>query len=125
MRIGQALQARDPQASASSSRLILLVCAAVVTGLTVIEQAGAPAGILAVHWFGVTVLLVLALACTVLPAEVLDRFGVGLTAAMIGVVLICLLNLLTQDTSAAPRRRSSPSPSSGRPPTCGAAGWHW
>jgi diguanylate cyclase (GGDEF)-like protein len=101
VRIGQALRARDAQASASSTRLILLVCAAVVAGLTVFQQGGADGGTLAVHWTGVAFLLVGALACTVLSPEAVDRIGIGVVAAMAGVALICALNLITDDTSAA------------------------
>jgi diguanylate cyclase (GGDEF)-like protein len=96
-----ALRARDPQAAAHSSRLILLVCAAVVAGLTVFQQSGAGATTLAVHWLGVAALLGVAVLCTVLPPETLDRLGVGPVVAIAGVGLICTLNLITSDTSAA------------------------
>jgi diguanylate cyclase (GGDEF)-like protein len=96
-----ALRARDPQAAAHSSRLILLVCAAVVAGLTVFQQSGADVATLVVHWLGVAGLVVVALACTLLPPETLDRLGVGPVVAVAGVVLICTLNLITRDTSAA------------------------
>jgi len=99
--IGEALRARDARASASSTRLILVVCAAVVAGLTVVQQAGAESGILAVHWTGVAVLLIGAVACTVLSPETIDRTGIGVVAAVAGVTLICTLNLITHDTSAA------------------------
>jgi diguanylate cyclase (GGDEF)-like protein len=99
--MGQALRARDPQAAESSSRLILLVCAAVVAGLTVFQQSGAATAVLAVHWLAVLALLAGALACTVLSPRALDRLGIGLVAAMAGVVIICVLNVLTEDTSAA------------------------
>jgi diguanylate cyclase (GGDEF)-like protein len=99
--MGQAFRARDPRAAAHSSRLILLVCAVVVAGLTVFEQSDAEAGVLAVHQAGVAALLGGALACTVLPAGLLDRLGIGMFAAVTGVVLICALNVLTRDTSAA------------------------
>jgi diguanylate cyclase (GGDEF)-like protein len=96
-----ALRARDAQAAAHSSRLILLVCAAVVAGLTVFQQSGADVPTLVVHWLGVAGLVVVALACTLLPPETLDRLGVGPVVAVAGVVLICTLNLITRDTSAA------------------------
>ena len=35
------------------------------------------------------------------PAERLDRLGVGVLIAVVGVALICTLNVLTADTSAA------------------------
>jgi diguanylate cyclase (GGDEF)-like protein len=99
--MGQVLRARDPQAAAHSSRLILLVCAAVVSGLTLFQQSGAGVVTLAVHWGGVLGLLVAAVACTVVSPRRLDHLGVNGFVAMSSVVLICTLNLLTQDTSAA------------------------
>jgi diguanylate cyclase (GGDEF)-like protein len=101
VRMGQALRARDPQAAAQSTRLILLVCSAVVAGLAVFQQAEAGPFVLAVHWVGVAVLLSGALASTVLSPQKLDRWGISLLAAVVGVGLICTLNLLTHDTSSA------------------------
>jgi diguanylate cyclase (GGDEF)-like protein len=97
----QALRARDPQAAAHSTRLILLVCAFVVAGLAVFQQSGAAPGVQAIHWLGVAVLLCGAAASTLLSPERVDRLGIALIAALIGVALICSLNLLTRDTSAA------------------------
>ncbi|MGY1802334.1 GGDEF domain-containing protein [Blastococcus sp. SYSU D00922] len=99
--MGQVLRARDPQSAATSCRLILLVCAAVVSGLTIFQQSGADFGTLAVHWLGVLGLLAAAVACTVVAPERLDRLGVNGFVALGSVVLICALNWLTQDTSAA------------------------
>jgi diguanylate cyclase (GGDEF)-like protein len=99
--MGQALRAREPQAAAHSTRLILLVCSGVVAGLTVFQQSGAGTLVLTVHWLGVAVLLAGAVACWVLSPEALDRLGISLLAAVFGVVLICTLNLLTHDTSSA------------------------
>lgn len=82
-------------------RLILLVCAAVVSGLTVFQQLHAEPFVLAMHGLGVAALLLGAAACTVVPAELLDRLGMSVLIAVGGVVLICCLNLLTFDTSAA------------------------
>jgi diguanylate cyclase (GGDEF)-like protein len=101
VRFSSALRSRDPRAAAHSSRLILLVCAAVVAGLTVFQQAGAGPFVLTVHWIGVAALLAGAVACTVISPTRLDRLGFGALIAVLGVVLICMLNLLTTDTSAA------------------------
>ena len=122
--MGRALRAREPQAAAHSTRLILLVCSVVVAGLTVFQQSGAGTFVLTVHWLGVAVLLAGALACWVLSPEALDRLGISLLAAVFGVVLICTLNLLPT-TRRPRRRRSSPSRSSGPPPTSGRRGWCW
>ncbi len=114
MRLSSALRSRDPQAAAHSSRLILLVCAAVVSALTVVQQAGAGALVLTVHWVGVAALLAGAIACTVVSPDALDRLGIGVLIAVVGVVLTCTLNL-----------RSWPSPCSGPPRTCAGPEWPW
>ncbi len=114
MRLSSALRSRDPRAAAHSSRLILLVCAAVVSALTVVQQAGAGALVLTVHWVGVAALLAGAIACTVVSPDALDRLGIGVLIAVVGVVLTCTLNL-----------RSWPSPCSGPPRTCAGPEWPW
>ena len=101
MSILGATRARDPQAAAHSARLILLVCAAVVAGLTVFQQSGAGPLVLATHWLGVAGLVAAAGACTFVPPQRLDRLGVVALIAVGGIALICALNLLTADTSAA------------------------
>jgi diguanylate cyclase (GGDEF)-like protein len=73
----------------------------VVAGLALFEQSDAGALVLAVHWLGIAVLLAAALACSVLSPSLVDRLGISLFAALFGVGLICALNVLTQDTSAA------------------------
>lgn len=101
VRLSSALRSRDPQAAASSTRLILLVCAAVVSGFTVFQQAGAGVFVVTVHWLGVAALLAGAMGCTVVAPGTLDRLGIGLLIAVGGVVLVSASNLLTTDTSAA------------------------
>jgi diguanylate cyclase (GGDEF)-like protein len=99
--MGQLLRARDPQAAAHSSRLILLVCAAVVAGLTFVQVPADDVGTVVIHWLGVLALLLAALACTVISPQRLDRLGVNGFVALGSIALICTLNWLTQDTSAA------------------------
>lgn len=101
MSFSSPLRSRDPQAAAHCSRQILLVCAAVVAGLAVFQEADADTFVLAVHWIGVVALVAGAVACTVVSPVLLDRLGIGILIAVGGVVLICSLNLLTSDTSAA------------------------
>jgi diguanylate cyclase (GGDEF)-like protein len=96
-----ATRARDPRAAAHSARLILLVCAAVVAGLTVVQQAGAGAEIVAVHWLGVALLVAGGVVCGVIAPELLDRWHLSALIAVGGVLLIAVLNVLTTDTSAA------------------------
>ena len=81
VRLSGALRSRNAQAAAHSSRLILLVCAAVVSGLTVLQVSGAGAAVLAVHWLCVLVLLLGALACTLISPAQFDRLGIGVVIA--------------------------------------------
>ena len=100
MRFSSALRSRDPQAAAHSLRLILLVSAVAVSGLTLFQQVGAAGPIvLTVHWAGVATLLAGAVTCTVVAPARLDRLRIGAVIATGGVMLICTLNLLTADTS--------------------------
>ncbi len=101
MGIPGALQARDPQAAARSSTLILLVCAAVVTGFAVSTQHDAGPAVLAAHGAAVVALVAVAGACRLTTAERYDRLGLGLLTAVGGVALICALNLVSSDASAA------------------------
>ncbi|HEX2174723.1 MAG TPA: diguanylate cyclase, partial [Nocardioidaceae bacterium] len=73
----------------------------VVAGLTVFQQAEAGMFVVTVHWVGVAALIGGVIACTVVAPDALDRLGVGVLIAVVGVTLICTLNLLTSDTSAA------------------------
>ncbi len=94
-------RARDPQAAAYSARLILLVCAAVLAGLTLLGQQDISAPALFASWAGVAVLLGIAVVCTVVPAELLDRLRLHVVIALIGIAMTTLLNLATTDSSAA------------------------
>jgi diguanylate cyclase (GGDEF)-like protein len=101
MAITRALRAREPRTAARSARLVMLVCAVVVTALTLAQPPDVGPGVIALRWTGVTVLIGGAAACTFIAADRLDRWGVGIGVAVAGVVLICALNLMTEDTSAA------------------------
>jgi diguanylate cyclase (GGDEF)-like protein len=96
-----ATRARDPQAAAHSARLILLVCAGVIAGLTLLGQQGSGAVALTASWLGVIVMLGIAVACTVVAPEVLDRLRLHAVIAVVGVVMTTALNLATSDSSAA------------------------
>ena len=99
VRTGHLLRARDPQAAARSAALILSVCAACVAGLALFQPMG-PLGEVAT-WVGSAFLAAGALLCRVVRPETLDRCGGGVFIALGGVSLACILNLLTNDTSAA------------------------
>jgi diguanylate cyclase (GGDEF)-like protein len=94
-------RARDPQAAAHSARLILLVCAGVIAGLTLVGQQGSGAVALTASWLGVVVMLGIALLCTVVAPDVLDRLRLHAVVAVTGVLLTAGLNLATSDSSAA------------------------
>jgi diguanylate cyclase (GGDEF)-like protein len=96
-----ALRARDPRAAAHSAALILGVVAAVVAVFTVVEDLPAGSAGQVASWLGVALLVGAAVACRVVAAERLDRIGFCTAIAVGGVVLACLLNLLTEDSSAA------------------------
>jgi diguanylate cyclase (GGDEF)-like protein len=101
VRLDGATRARDPQAAAHSARLILLVCAGVVVLLTVLGQQGTAHLALTASWLGVAAMVAVAVACWVVPAEVLDRFRLHAMIAVGGVVITAVLNLATTGTSAA------------------------
>ncbi|WP_448639439.1 GGDEF domain-containing protein [Geodermatophilus sp. URMC 63] len=101
MEMPAALRARDPEAAAHSSTLILSVCAAVVAGFALAVQNGAGVVVLAAHAAVVAVLLAGAAACRLVTPERYDRLGLGMSTALGGVVAISALNLVTRDASAA------------------------
>jgi diguanylate cyclase (GGDEF)-like protein len=95
------LRARDPHAAARSAVMILAVCAGVVAGLTSFQQnAVTPAANLA-GWLVVLALTVVAAACMFVDPLRLDRLGALAVIAISGVLVVCLLNVLTEDTTAA------------------------
>jgi diguanylate cyclase (GGDEF)-like protein len=96
-----ATRARDPQAAAYSARLILLVCAGVIAGLTLLGQQGSGAVALTASWLGVVAMLGIALVCSTVSAELLDRLRLHAAIAITGVLLTAGLNLATSDSSAA------------------------
>ncbi|MEX5718440.1 GGDEF domain-containing protein [Geodermatophilus maliterrae] len=101
MEIPAAMRARDPAAAAHSSTLILSVSAAVVAGFAVLTQRDAGPAVLAAHGAAVIALVGVACACRLTTADRYDRLGLGLLTAVGGVVLICALNLVSADASAA------------------------
>jgi hypothetical protein len=91
----QALRVRDPQTVAHSTRLILMVCAAVV-GESRCSSSPTPTASSS-RFTGS------ASPCSS-PApspRVLDRLGISMLSAVFGVFLICTLKLPPEDTSAA------------------------
>ncbi|MGY1753347.1 GGDEF domain-containing protein [Blastococcus sp. SYSU D01042] len=100
MGIVTALRARDPRAAAHSAALILAASAVVLALLLLLELGQgvtADVGLLSTSVLG---LAAAAAACRLTPARLLDRWAVTSLIALSGVGLICVLNLVTRDTSA-------------------------
>lgn len=100
MRILESLRARDAGAAARSAVLVLSVCTGVMTGLTGFQHLPSVWAVVA-SWAGVAVLAIAAVVFLVADPDRLDRIAAGVVISVGGVVLVCLLNLLTTDTSAA------------------------
>ena len=96
-----ALRARDPPAAARSYTLILPVCAVAVAAWTVLDWHALSGLARAASWACVALLAAAAGAFRFAPADRLDRIGAGALGALAGVLLTCLLRLLTEDTSVA------------------------
>lgn len=95
-----ALRAREPGTVARSAALTLLTGALVLALLPLSELAQGDDPRWPLHLCTALALAATALACRRTPARSLDRYLVGLLLAMGAVGLICMLNLLTRDTSA-------------------------
>ncbi|MGY1667477.1 GGDEF domain-containing protein [Geodermatophilus sp. SYSU D00696] len=79
---------------------MLGVSAAVLAVVSTFGTNAATAFTVGASWAGVTLLVVLALVVGSTDAERLDRGGVLVGAGVAGALLVCGLNLLTQDSSA-------------------------
>lgn len=101
MRILSPLRTRDPVVAARSAGLILFVCALVLAGYTVFQDMSAGPLIQAVSWTVVAAVAAASAACRLAPAALLDRWGFYTLVALAGIGLLCALNLLTHDASAA------------------------
>jgi diguanylate cyclase (GGDEF)-like protein len=95
------LRAREPRTAARSAALILIVCAVAFGGLTMSQQSAELPLIDGISWVVVALVAAAALAFRLLPAERLDRSGALAMAPLVGVLLICSLNVLTHDGSTA------------------------
>jgi diguanylate cyclase (GGDEF)-like protein len=96
-----ALRAREPHAAARSAALILIVCAVAVSGLTIAQHWSVSVLVSVISWVAVLLVASAALACHLLPAERLDSVGVLVGTPIAGILLVCCLNVITQDASAA------------------------
>lgn len=101
MRIPAAFRAREPRTAARSAAVILAVVAVVLAGLTTVQESAAGLLVNTVSWAVIALVAAAAVACAVLSPERLDRAGVFPLVGLLGLAMICMLNLLTHDPSAA------------------------
>ena len=95
------MRARNPAAAARTAVPILLVCAVVLAVFTTFGPNSVTTTSITASWFVAVALTCLAGVYFVASPEQLDRNGGFLLIALIGVVLVCGMNTLTHDPSAA------------------------
>ena len=100
MRFPDSLRAREPRASAHSIVLIMGVSTVVLTLLTTFGPNSVSSATRAASWAGVVALVATTAVCVLVPAERLDRAGVFPLIGLCGVLMICGLNVATDDPSA-------------------------
>jgi len=96
-----AFRARDPRAATRSCTLILTVTAAVLLAFNVAGLGTGTATAQISSWVLVVVLLAVAVACARVRPETLDRTGLLSAVGVGGVALLCAIDVLTADPSAA------------------------
>jgi diguanylate cyclase (GGDEF)-like protein len=101
VRILSELRARDPHAAARSAVTILAVCSGVVAGLNTFQKASISPPAYTAGWLVALLLAGGAAACLLIDPRRLDRIAAGAVMAVVGVLLVSLLNLLAGDTTAA------------------------
>jgi diguanylate cyclase (GGDEF)-like protein len=94
------LRAREPRASAHSIVLIMGVSTVVLALLTTFGPNSVSSATRAASWAGVAALVATIALCVLVPAERLDRTGAFPLIGVGGVLLTCVLNVLTDDPSA-------------------------
>ncbi|WP_324278308.1 GGDEF domain-containing protein [Blastococcus brunescens] len=95
------MRSREPETAARSGVLILMVAALVLTAFNTFQPLPYSAWAKVAAWSAVGLVVVIAAAVAAMSAERLDRMGVFTMIALGGVLLICGLNVLTDDPSAA------------------------
>jgi diguanylate cyclase (GGDEF)-like protein len=101
VQIPASMSARHPGAAARSAVPIVLVCAVVLAVFTSFGPNSATAMTRTATWYSVLLLVGLAAAYALVPAERLDRRGALVALGVGGVLLIDVMNLVTDDPSAA------------------------
>lgn len=100
MRLPDSLRAREPHATAHSIVLIMGVSTVVLALLTTFGPNSVSSATRAASWAGVAALVTTIAVCVLVPAERLDRAGAFVLLGVCGVLLTCVLNVLTDDPSA-------------------------
>jgi diguanylate cyclase (GGDEF)-like protein len=100
MRFPDSLRARQPRAAAHSIVLIMGVSTVVLALLTTFGPNSVTDATRSASWAGVAGLVAVIAVCVVVPAERLDRAGAFALIGLGGVLLTCVLNVLTDDASA-------------------------
>ena len=100
MGLADQLRAREPRASAHSIVLIMGVSTVVLALLTTFGPNSVSSATRAASWAGVAALVATIAVCVLVPAERLDRGGAFPLLGVAGVLLTCVLNVLTVDPSA-------------------------
>ena len=95
------MRARNPAAAARTAVPILLVCAVTLVVFTLFGPTSVNSTAVTASWLVAVGLLALAGGYWATPADVLDRRGGFVLIAIIGVALVCGMNVLTRDHSAA------------------------
>jgi diguanylate cyclase (GGDEF)-like protein len=96
----ESVRAREPLAAARSAAPILLVCTVAVAAWTVVDSATLSGPATVFSWSVALVLLAAAAVFRFAPAGRLDRTGACTLTALVGVLLICALRVVTDDSSA-------------------------
>ncbi|MGR6967025.1 GGDEF domain-containing protein [Geodermatophilus sp. URMC 61] len=100
MRLADSLRAREPRASAHSIVLIMGVSTVVLALLTTFGPNSVSSATRAASWVGVAALVAATALCVLVPVERLDRAGAFVLIGVGGVLLTCVLDVLTDDPSA-------------------------
>ncbi|WP_336033425.1 GGDEF domain-containing protein [Geodermatophilus sp. FMUSA9-8] len=100
MAIARGLRARQPRAAARSLVLMIAVSAGVLAVVSTFGANAASAVTVGATWAGVAVLVVLAVVVRRTEPGRLDGAGVFVAVGIAGVAMVCVLNWITEDTSA-------------------------
>ena len=100
MRFPDPLRAREPRASAHSIVLIMGVSTVVLALLTTFGPNSVSSATKVASWAGVAALVAAIALCVLVPVQRLDRAGAFPLIGVGGVLLTCVLNVLTDDPSA-------------------------